>query len=199
MSTLEEEMEELNEIGEPDELVEPDEFHCTSAKCRTEEEDRKISENIGWTFIIFSIIWTFMIAINRFYGTAAWPILLIPYAMMGIGFLNKDKISDDKVEEGVFSATFISMGLVISLPLLTLFTNKILGSQDEKSNDPRKTAICSQLNHIIFLAMIMILLSYVHIWVDESMRHVCKIIRSCFETIAVTLYIFALTIFFMLT
>lgn len=166
-------------------------------------DNEKISENIGWVFTIFTIIWTFMIAINRFYNTAAWPILLIPYAMMGIGYLNKDQISDDKIEDGIFSATFISMGLVVAFPLLGFINNKILGCENSKGTDKiddhKKRAMCSELNHIIFLAMIMTLMSYIHIWVDESMRHVCKIIRSCFETIAVTLYIFALTIFFMLT
>lgn len=165
--------------------------------------NEKVSENIGWVFVIFTIIWTFIIAANRFFLSPAWPVLLIPYAMMGIGFLNKEQISDDKVEEGVFSATFITMGLVISLPMLGLFNDKIFGKTEEERSkcrsDPAKKAIFSQLNHIIFLAMIMTLLSYIHIWVDQSMRHVCKIIRSCFETIAVTLYIFALVIFFMLT
>lgn len=169
----------------------------------TDVDDEKISENMGWIFVIFAIIWTFMIAINRFFLSPAWPILLIPYAAMGIGYLNKEKIADDVVEEGIFSATFITMGLVISLPLLGYINNKILGPTDSKENntkiDKKKSDACSQLNHIIFLAMIMTLLSYIHIWVDQSMRHVCKVIRSCFEMIAVTLYIFALTIFFMLT
>lgn len=163
----------------------------------------KVSENIGWVFVIFTILWSFIIAINRFYDTPAWPVLLIPYAMMGIGFLNKDEISDDKVQGGVFSATFISMGLIIAFPLLTYLNNKILGceagKEGEKTCDPAKKALFSQLNHIIFIAVILTLLSYIHIWVDESMRHVCMIIRSCFETIATTLYILVFTIYLTIT
>lgn len=158
---------------------------------------------IRYAFIFFMIIWTFIIAINRFYTCAAFPILLIPYGAFGLGLINSDKIADDKIEEGIFSATFIAMGLIISLPLLGYMNNKILGVDFGKNKnepvDEKKIKISSELNHIIFLAMIATLLSYIHIWVDENERHVCKIIRSCLETIAVTLYIFALTIFFILT
>lgn len=190
---------------EEEEEIELEVPETKEKKCQEKEKmkiDEKVTEGIGWVFVIFTIIWTFMIAINRFYDIAAWPILLIPYLVMGIGFLNKEEIADDKIEEGVFSTTFISMGLIFAFPLLGYINNKIFGaeSKDENSkNDPKKKAMVSQLNHIIFLAMIMTLLSYIHIWVDESMRHIFKIVRSCFETIAVTLYIYALTIFFMLT
>lgn len=158
---------------------------------------------IRYAFIFFIIIWTFIIAINRFYISIAFPILLIPYGAFGLGLINSDKISNDKIEDGIFSATFITMGLVISLPLLGYMNNKILGGDSDKTKnepvDEKKKKASSELNHIIFLAMIATLLSYIHIWVDENERHVCKIIRSCLETIAVTLYIFALTIFFILT
>jgi hypothetical protein len=158
---------------------------------------------IRYAFIFFMIIWTFIVAINRFYNCAAFPILLIPYAAFGLGLINSDTIVNSKIEDGVFSATFITMGLVISLPLLSYINGKILGSDSEKQNsgviDEKKKKASSELNHIIFLAMIVTLLSYIHIWVGENERHVCKIIRSCLETIAVTLYIFALVIFFILT
>lgn len=177
---------------------------CTN--CRLDEhklsdEEKNISENIGLVFAIFAIIWTFIVAINRFYNSAAWPILLIPYAAMGIGYLNKERIVDDMVEQGVFSATFITMGLIISMPLLGYMNNKILGNVDKDDNkqvDEKKKALNTQINHIILLAIIITLLSYIHIWVDQSLIHVCKVIRSCFEMMAVTLYIFALTIFFVM-
>lgn len=158
---------------------------------------------IRFAFLFFIIIWTFIILINNFYNCAAFPILLIPYGAFGLGLINSDSIADDHVEESIFSATFITMGLVISLPLLSFMNSKILGVDLEKKSDSKiddkKKKASSELNHIIFLAMIATLLSYIHIWVDENQRHVCKIIRSCLETIAVTLYIFALTIFFILT
>lgn len=180
----------------------------------TENKTKKINKNckaknpetstyITFAFLFFLIIWTFIIAINKFYNYAAFPILFIPYASFGLGIINSDQIADDKIEEGIFSATFITMGLVISLPLLSYMNTKILNIDQNNNkmnaNEERKRQASAELNHIIFLAMIATLLSYIHIWVDEEKLHVCKIIRSCLETIAVTLYIFALTIFFILT
>lgn len=164
--------------------------------------DNEIITYIRYVFIVFMIIWTFIISINRFYNCLAFPILLIPYLVFGIGFFNSGDIANDKIENSVFSTTFITMGLVISLPLLSYMSGKILGIDSDKTKneiDPKKQKLCTELNHIIFLAMIVTLLSYIHIWVDESKQHIFKIIKSCFETIAVTLYIFALTIFFILT
>lgn len=145
--------------------------------------ENKKSDNIKIVFFIFTIIWIFIVAINKFYLSLAFPILLIPIASFGLGIINSDTI-DDQVEVDIFSTTFITMGLVISLPLLTFF------NKDKMDKD---------LNHIIFLAMIATLFSYIHIWFSKDDRYICKVIRSCFETIAVTLYIFALTIFFILT
>lgn len=139
---------------------------------------------IRFTFIIFMIVWTFVVTYNKFFLLAAWPILTIPYGLFGLGILNADEICDDVVEENVFSTTFVTMGLIISLPLLTMI------NKDKQNKD---------LSHIVYLGMIFTLFSYFHFWVDKEQRHVCKIIRSCLETIAVTLYILTLTVFFVLT
>lgn len=149
-----------------------------------EQQMENISTYIRYVFIIFMLIWLSIIITNKFYFSNAWPILLLPFGLFGLGILNSDRIADDQIEENVFQATFITIGLVISLPLLA-HINK------DKQN--------KELSHIIFLAMILTLCSYFHYWVDINEMHVCKIIRSCFETMAVTLYIFTLVIFFVLT
>lgn len=185
------------------------EFHQDEIKnnrislMKKNKETAETGVYIRYAFLIFMIIWTFIISINRFYNYAAFPVLLIPYGAFGLGIINSDIIADDRIEDGVFSATFITMGLVISLPLLSYINGRILGIDPEKTTnnivDEKKKKTSSELNHIIFLAMISTLLSYIHIWVDENQQHVCKIIRSCLETIAVTLYIFVLVIFLRLT
>lgn len=137
-----------------------------------------------YTFFIFMIIWTFVIVYNKLYLLSAWPILTLPYGLFGIGILNANNINNDEIDDDVFSTTFVTMGLIISLPLLTMI-NK------DKQN--------KELSHIVFLGMIFTLLSYFQFWVSKPLRHICKIMRSCLETIAVDLYILALTIFFILT
>lgn len=163
---------------------EDEKFNSGKKNDKVETSDNNTPTYITSFFIIFMIVWTFVITYNKFFLLSVWPILLIPYGLFGLGIINAEDIPDAEIEENVFSTTFVTMGLVISLPLLTMI-NK------DKQN--------KELTHIIFLGMIFTLLSYFHLWVDKPQRHVCKIIRSCLETIAVDLYILALTIFFILT
>lgn len=176
----------MNNFNETEEIIHEiqNDFKKTK-KCVNEcEVCFETNYYIRYVFIIFMIIWTFVVVYNKFYLLSVWPIITIPYGLFGLGILNSDDIADDEIEENVFSTTFVTMGLIISLPLLTMI-NK------DKQN--------KELSHIVYLGMIFTLLSYFHLWVDKEERHVCKIIRSCLETIAVTLYILTLTIFFILT
>lgn len=133
-------------------------------------------------YATFTFIWMLVIVMNKFYTSICAYILLIPFAIFLLGFINADDICDCEVETDVLSITFISVGVILSMPLLTMF-NK---------DGPNR-----ELNKIIFYALICILLSYLHIWVSKDNRHICKAIRSCLETFAISLYIFAITIFFM--
>ena len=132
-------------------------------------------------FTLFTFFWIMIIVMNKFYKSMVAYVLLIPFAIFLLAFMNAEDTVDDELENDVLSVTFVTVGIIISMPLLTLF-NK------DKSN--------TELNHIIFLAIISILLSYFHLWCDRSRRHICKAIRSCLETFSITLYIFAIAIFF---
>ena len=137
---------------------------------------------VSAVYVVFVFIWLIIIIFNRFVKSSAAFVLVIPFIIFAIGFMNSDCI-DNALEEDVFRVSFISVGLLLSLPLLKLFNEK---------GDNR------QLNHVIFLAMIFTLISYYHIWVPLHDRHICKVIQSSLETISITLYIFALTIFFLI-
>lgn len=144
-------------------------------------EIRETSFYVRSVFLTFTFIWIIIIVLNKFYTSLAVWVLLIPFAIFLLGFMNADETANTDIESDVFSVTFITIGIIVSMPLLSLF-NK------EKTNE--------HLNHVIFLAMISTLLSYLHIWTGKKNRHVCKVIRSCLETYAICLYIFAITIFF---
>ena len=137
---------------------------------------------ISTTYLIFIFLWILLVVLNNFHKSSVSFVLLIPIIIFSIGIFNASNFDVD-LQKDVFQVTFISVGLLLSLPLLKLFS--------EKNNNP-------QLNHVIFLAMISILLSYLHIWIPSEERHLCKIIQSCLETFAITLYIFALVIFFLI-
>ena len=136
---------------------------------------------IAFIYLIFSLFWIILILANNFQRSDAFFVLFIPLIIFGIGFFNSNNC-DYELRKDVFNVTFISVGLLLSLPLLKLFNDK----KEDK-----------QLNHIIFLSMIFILFTYYHIWIPMENRYICKIIQSCFETYAITLYIFALVIFFL--
>lgn len=132
-------------------------------------------------FMVFTVIWMIIIIMGKFYESLAAWILLIPFGIFLLGFMFADETCDHEVHDDVFSVTFIAIGVVVAIPLLT-FANK------EKPN--------VKINHIIFLAIIATLLSYLHLWVNKTNRYICKVVRSCLETYAITLYIFAIMILF---
>ena len=178
MSTENETIKEIHDIPEKD---------CIKSNNKLKnkleyEENLHVGFYIQCAFSAFIFMWIFLVAINKLYLGLASIIMLIPIALFIIGFLNAYDIADDDIEDNVFSTTFVTMGLIISIPLLTLY-NK------DKEN--------KKLTTLVYLAMILTLFSNLHIWTDKSERHVFRIIRSCFETMAITLYAYTLTDFFL--
>lgn len=148
----------------------------------TEEEREKSTFYIRTVFSFYILVWTLVVLTNKLFTNPAFFILIIPFALFFTGLMNAYDIADDEVEEDVFSTTFITGGLIIFMALMTLF------NKDKHDKF---------LSHILYLAVIFTLLSYYHIWVDKVNRHICKISRSCLEVIAITLYVYALTVYFM--
>lgn len=155
-----------------------------SSELHQERVKTESSFYVRAVYTVFTFIWMLVIVMNKFYANICAYILLIPFAIFLLGFMNAEETCDCEVETDVMAVTFVTVGIIISIPLLTLF------NKDGANKD---------LNHIIFLAMIFVLLSYLHIWVGKSGRHVCKAIRSCLETFALCLYMYAIGIFFITT
>ena len=99
--------------------------------------------------------------------------------------MNSEVICDEMLEDDIFTTTFISIGIIIAIPFLT-FINK----------DKDLTDVTIKIVRLMFLSIILILLTYFHIWVPLRYRHIVKVIRSCIETLAVTLCIFAFTLYY---
>lgn len=133
-------------------------------------------------FAFFTFVWILLVAMNGLYNSFAAMILFLPLGYYFIGFFNAETICDCEIANDIFTVTFINTGLLLSLPIIT-YLNK------ENSD--------SKINHIVYLAMVLILLSYPHVWASLEVRHIYKIARSCLETMAITLYIFVLTTFFL--
>ncbi len=128
----------------------------------------------------FILFWIFLVCVFKLPTEYTIWVLFIPIVLFYINSQNIDDVYDDETEAEIFSVTFITIGVLFSITILTFLT--------KSDSDPR-------LITAILLAVIFILLAYYHLWLGEENRHIMKIIRSCFETFAVTLYIYAIVLY----
>lgn len=158
-------------------------------------EEEELIFYIRALFIAFSFIWILIIALSKFYKSFMALILFIPLGYFLIGICNSEHIACNDVQEDVFKVTFISTGIILSMPLLTLVNDRI--KNEDKGTEKEKEEKRIMINHSIFLALVFILCSYPHIWTSCKVRILFKVVRSCLETFGVTMYIFALANIFL--
>ncbi len=134
-------------------------------------------------YIIFIVFWSILIWYFRFYRLKASYLLLIPYIVFIIGIANAGVLSTD-IEEEMFRANFLSVGLLLALPLLN-WTNK------DYNGDRRL------FSTIIILALVFSILSLFDIWVSKKWLSLSKHIRTCLQTFSLTLIMFGLVEYFL--
>lgn len=172
---------EFSEFFENDNVEKTKHGNDTTKNRLTKKEVNETSFYVRAVFSFFSVVWLLIIVFNKYYTSITAWILLIPFAIFLLGFMNAEETCDSELTEDVFTLSFSTIGVVVAIPLLGLY-NK------DKTND--------KLNNIVFLALICTLFTYLHVWIKKSTRHVYKAVRSCLETYAVILYIFSILIFF---
>lgn len=137
-------------------------------------------------YLVGIVLWVVLIWYMKFYktGKLGYIILIIPLIIYMFGFLNADKITVE-VEDSLFSANYLSVGLLIVVPLLSWVDSK------EKENKHRHIVIEAML-----IAIVLSLLSLVDIWVPPKWLSTVKHIKSILQTAAVTLLVFSLYMFY---
>lgn len=137
-------------------------------------------------YLIGIVLWTILIWYMKFYktGKLGYIILIIPLFVYLFGFINSNKITVE-VEDSLFSANYLSVGLLIVVPLLSWVDSK------EKENKNKVMVIESML-----IAIVLSLLSLVDIWVSPKWLSTVKHIKSILQTAAVTLLVFSLYMFY---
>jgi hypothetical protein len=168
------EIEEENKL-EKDKLEKPQKKNCKYEK-----------HTIFWiriVYIIFIVIWIVLIIYTKFYRLKAAFILAIPFIIFFISLMNAGELSVE-VEEYMFAANFLTIGLLLALPLLN-WTSK-------GYNGCKKT-----FTLIIVLALTLSILSMFDVWVPKKWLSVYKHYRSCLETMSLTLVIFGLVEYFL--
>ena len=137
--------------------------------------------NVRCLYIAFSLLWLLIIITLKLFDSSSFIILLIPFFLFGIAFINANYLSSDCCDS-TMQITFISIGLLLSIPMITLIKTSKKDS--------------SKLITILITAMILTLFSYFHLWLPLNYQYISKHSKSCFETMAVTLFIYALANYF---
>jgi hypothetical protein len=109
-------------------------------------------------------------------------ILLVPLGLFiaayySIPYLNRD------IEDSMFKANFLSIGLILAVSLFALLEKNYRGDK-------------RQFSLIVILALVFTMLSLLDIWVPANYTSLVKHLKSVFQVFAVFLLIYALYIYF---
>lgn len=131
-------------------------------------------------YVVAILFWIFLLAILELYKTdiLGAVILAIPFVIFIFGYYNSHVITKD-VEDNVFQANYLSIGLLIMLPLMTWI------NRDYQGDKRRFTSI-------LVLALILIMVSLLDVWVATEWLPIVKHCKSVLQTTALVMLIYAL-------
>lgn len=134
-------------------------------------------------YLVAILLWGILLAYLQpetdFLG---WIILIIPILVFLIATLSLDSISAT-VESNVFQFNSLSVGLLIIMPLLTFITRDFKGNQ-------------RLMVQIVLLAITFGLISMIDVWIAEKWITAIRHIKSVFQTVSLTLVLFALYLYY---
>lgn len=145
------------------------------------DDKSKIHNSVQWVYIIAIVLWIILIIMLRLYEKndwLCWIMIIIPIILFIIGYINAKDITPD-VEGSVFQSDYLSLGLIIIVPLLT-WINKDYGGD-------RRRFIA-----ILVSAVILNLISMIDLWLPARWLSVVKHAKSVLQTMSVFLIIYAL-------
>lgn len=137
---------------------------------------------VDCVYIIALLVWVLIICLFRLYRSPGNFVLLIPIVVFLIGIFNTGSI-DDEVENTMFKASYLPMGLILSLALLSWMSRDFTGDK-------------TQFVAVILLAMVFTLFTVIDIWIPRGWLAIHKHARSACQTMAVTLFIFAIATYY---
>jgi len=135
-------------------------------------------------YVVSIIIWILIIYMLNLYQTdvPGWIILFIPIAVFLVSLYNLNSITRE-VEDELFQINFISLGLVIILPLTTWIVSNFTGDK-------------RQFVRILIVSLGLILLALVDVWVKRSWLSTVKHVKSAFQTMALSLLVMCLYLYY---
>jgi len=137
------------------------------------------------SYIIAAILWIYLILIFglSYTNTLGYFILSIPLWIFLLGFINiclVDKIS----EKEALSLSYLTVGLIVLFPIIAWF-------KDSDNSTRRDEAI-----GLLIVSVTLILVSSLEFCVNGKWMSLVRHIKSMIQTIAITLIIFALHLYF---
>lgn len=145
-----------------------------------EKRPRIVLQWLILTYMIFMILWVIILALLEipiydvfFILLISIPIVLFIYNMMNVSELTGE------IEEKVFPMDFVSIGIIIAVPLMTFLMKDYKG--------PKYT-----LFSIFGVMLSLALLSMISVWTSYMKLIVVKHIKSALQTISITLALVAL-------
>jgi hypothetical protein len=167
----------------PAPACDPNDIECKINKYARYTPEKSLTIQI--TYIISVLAWIFLIYITGLYETSLLGLLIlaIPIFVFGFGFVSARHLTVE-VEESLFSANSLSIGLVILLPLLT---------ELDKTYNKNKQLF----TRAILIAIVLAMFSLLDVWVQPKYLSITRHIKSILQTMSLTLLIYALYSYYM--
>ncbi|AYV86154.1 MAG: hypothetical protein Solumvirus1_29 [Solumvirus sp.] len=161
------------------EIVSTAKSNDTSLTSSSISPQNKTSNIIFYCYMIGIVLWLLIIYFLQLYKGAdliVWLLLLIPIIVLGVGAYNSRRLSPGDIDKTSSTATILSVGFVITVPLLVWAGNN---SKDR-----------SKFVKIIIFALILALLTLLDFWVHPEYIPIVKHSKSILLTFFVVLVIF---------
>lgn len=152
--------------------------------------DDKTKQMVKWVYAIAAGIWLVIVGLivggprKKLHGVLfaiEAMIICLPLVIISFNLYNMDKIGPDE-ELLVFNMNYLTIGLIIVVPLLTWIYDK------SKANNQLVTAL--------MVCIALILLSVLDVWVTKEYLSIVKHARSVIQTLAIFLLVYVVFLFY---
>lgn len=161
--------------------------NTTKLECqiqRYKRYGRKKTLVIQIVYLIGALFWIGLLVLFKLSFTDFWGylILSIPLFVFGLSFYFVRNLTVE-VEENVLSSNYLSIGLLIVLPLLTGVSQK-------------RHVSSRLLVRILLIAIVLALISLLDFWVSPKWISLPRHVKSILSTMSLTLLVFALYVYY---
>ena len=138
------------------------------------------------TYIVAAILWICLVIFFEFHHTDIYGLLIlsIPLWVYLLSFINANKLTVE-VEQSSFVVNYLSIGIIVIVPLLTLSHNKDINNCNK-----------DRLIQIIIVALVLAVLSVLDVWVQPKYVSIAKHIKSILQAASLTLIVYSLYVFY---